>query len=181
MVSFFDLVKNRRSIRKYQPQAVEAAKIKRITAAALMSPAGKRLNPWEFVVVEDRDILRRMAACRTYGSQLLENSPLGIVVCADKEKSDTWLLDCAIASIIMQLEAADLGLGSCWVQVYGREKDEQQTAEEYVRSLLDIPDHYAVLNIISIGYKDEDRRPYDEEKLSYEKVHYGKFGNNSKL
>lgn len=175
MTSFFDLLKNRRSIRKYEPCAIEPEKIKQITTAALMSPAGKRLNPWEFVVVEDHEILKQMSACRTYGSQMLENSPLGIVVCADKDKSDTWMYDSSIAAVIMQLQAVDLGLGSCWVQVYGREKDENQTAEQFVRSLLNIPENYAVLCVISIGYKNEDRKPYDEEKLSYEKVHYGKF------
>ena len=173
--AFVELLQKRRSIRKYKETAVEPEKIKQILTAALMSPSSKRTNPWEFVVVDNHEILAKMSACRTYGSQLLENAPVGIVVCADTTKTDMWQCDASIASILMQLEAEELGLGSCWVQVYKREKDENQTAEEYMRELLGIPKNFAVLNIVAIGYKDEERKPYDLEKLKYEKIHYGKF------
>ncbi len=175
MTIFSELLQTRRSIRKYTPQTVEPEKIKQILTAALMSPSGKRINPWEFVVVEDREVLAQMGACRTYGSQLLENAPLGIVICADTSKTDVWMCDASIAAILMQLQASELGLGSCWVQVHKREKDENQTAEEFVRELLGIPENFAVLNIVAIGYKDEERKPYDLEKLQYDKIHYGKF------
>ena len=83
--------------------------------------------------------------------------------------------DASIASIIIQLQAHDLGLGSCWVQVYGRHKDEETSTESFIRDLLDIPENYAVLNIISIGYPDEERKPFDENKLPTEKIHSEKF------
>lgn len=175
MKDFYELLKIRRSIRKYQSKSVEPEKIKQITTAALMSPASKRSNPWEFVVVEDREMLQKLADCRPVGSKLLENSPLGIVVIADTTKSDVWIEDASIAALIIQLQAQDLGLGSCWVQVYNREKEEGLTAADYIRDLLNIPAHYAVLNVVSIGYPDEDRKPYDEEKLPYDKVHMEKF------
>jgi nitroreductase len=175
MTSFSGLLKTRRSIRKYLPQAVEQDKIKIITNAALMSPASKRSNPWEFIVVENKETLQKLADCRPHGSQLLAGSPLGIIVIADTTKSDVWMEDASIASIIIQLQAHDLGLGSCWVQVYGRQKDEETSTESYIRELLDIPAHYAVLNIISIGYPDEQRKPFDEDKLPVEKIHSEKF------
>jgi nitroreductase len=59
--------------------------------------------------------------------------------------------------------------------VYGRQKDEATSTESYIRELLDIPAHYAVLNIISIGYPDEARKPFDEDKLPVEKIHSEKF------
>lgn len=175
MNSFFELLKTRRSIRKYLPQAVESEKIKQITTAALMSPASKRSNPWEFIVVQDKEMLKKLAECRPHGTKMLENTPLGIIVIADTTKSDVWIEDASIAALIIQLQAQDLGLGSCWVQVYNREKEEGLSSEEYIRQLLNIPSHYAVLNIVSIGYSDEDRKPYDEEKLPYEKIHEEKF------
>jgi nitroreductase len=175
MENFFKLLKTRRSIRKYLPKAVETEKIKRITTAALMSPASKRSNPWEFIVVQDKEILGKMAYCRAHGSKLLENAPLGIVVIADTTKSDVWIEDASIAALVIQLQAHDLGLGSCWVQVRNREKEDGVMAEDYIRQLLDIPAHYAVLNVVSIGYSDEERKPYDEEKLAYEKIHEEKF------
>ena len=175
MISFSGLLKTRRSIRKYLPQAVEQDKIKKITNAALMSPASKRSNPWEFIVVENRETLQNLANCRPHGSQLLAGSPLGIIVIANTTKSDVWMEDASIASIIIQLQAHDLGLGSCWVQVYGRHKDEETSTESFIRDLLDIPENYAVLNIISIGYPDEERKPFDENKLPTEKIHSEKF------
>jgi nitroreductase len=175
MTSFFELLKSRRSIRKYLPKSVEPEKINKIIQAALMSPASKRSNPWEFIVVEDKSTLQKLADSRPHGSQLLAGSPLGIVVLADTTKSDVWMEDASVASIIIQLQAQDLGLGSCWVQVYGRSKDESTTTEAFIRQLLDIPAHYAVLNVISIGYPDEDRKPYDENKLMTEKIHTEKF------
>jgi nitroreductase len=175
MTSFSELLRTRRSIRKYLPQAVEHDKIKKITHAALMSPASKRSNPWEFIVVENKETLQKLADSRPHGSQLLAGSPLGIVVVADTTKSDVWMEDASIASIIIQLQAHDLGLGSCWVQVYGRWKDDQTSTESYIRELLDIPAHYAVLSIISIGYPDESRKPFESEKLQTEKIHTEKF------
>jgi len=175
MSSFFDLLKTRRSIRKYLPMTVEPDKISKITKAVLMSPASKRSNPWEFIVIQEKDTLRKLADSRDHGSQFLAESPLGIVIIADTTKSDIWIEDASIAAIIMQLQAHDLGLGSCWIQVYGRNKNESTTSEEYIRDLLGIPSHYAVLNIISIGYPNEERKPYDEEKLPSEKIHTERF------
>ena len=93
MNSFTDLLKTRRSIRKYLPNKIEPEKIKQITYAALMSPASKRSNPWEFIVVQNTEILEKLSGCRPYGSQLLANAPLAIVVIADTTKSDVWIED----------------------------------------------------------------------------------------
>ena len=123
-MSFLELLKNRRSIRRYTDRKVEPEKIQQILTAALMSPSSKRSNPWEFIVIEEDEMLQKLSACRPTGSQLLAGSPLGIVVIADQTRTDVWMEDASIAAIIMQLEAHDLGLGSCWVQVWGRQKEE---------------------------------------------------------
>ena len=175
MNSFYELVKNRRSIRKYEDRPVESEKVDAILRAALMSPASKRTNGWEFVTVDDRETLKRLSECREMGSKFVGDAPMAIVVCADPAKSDVWFEDASIAAIIIQLAAADLGIGSCWVQVYKRMHTETETAGEYVKGLLGIPEGLEVLNIITLGYKNEERKPYDEEKLMYEKIHRGRF------
>ena len=175
METFFELLKSRRSIRKYLAKPIESDKIDTITKSVLMSPASKRSNSWEFIVVQDSEMLNKLANCRSHGSQFLADAPLGIVVIADITKSDVWIEDASIATIIMQLQVQDLGLGSCWIQVYQRQKDETTTTEEYIRELLNIPSNFAVLNIVSIGYPNEERKPYDEEKLALEKIHSEKF------
>lgn len=154
---------------------VEDEKVDEMLKAALMSPSSKRTNGWEFIVVRDREMLEKLSGCREMGSKFLASAPMAIVVCATPEKSDVWFEDASIASIIIQLAAADLGLGSCWVQVYKRAYNETVSAGEYVRQLLNIPEGVEVLNIVSLGYKDEERKPYDYEKLSYDKIHRDTF------
>lgn len=175
MDTFYTLVKHRRSIRKYADRPVEQEKIDSIMRTALMSPASKRTNGWEFIVVNDRTLLQQMAACRPSGSSFVGDAPMAIVVIADPEKSDVWFEDAAIAATFIQLAAADLGLGSCWVQVYNRQHADGMASEDYLKQLLDIPAKFHVLNMITLGYAHEERQPYDENKLLYDKIHYNRF------
>lgn len=174
-MSFETLLRNRRSIRKYTDKKIPTAIVQKITTAALMSPASKRSNPWEFVVVQDSEMLQKLSESREHGSRMLAGAPLAIVVAADTTKSDVWFEDASIAATIIQLQAEDLGLGSCWIQIYNREKEENVSSESYVKKLLKIPDKFSVLCIISIGYKDEEKKPHDLEKLAYTKIHLEMF------
>ena len=100
---------------------------------------------------------------------------MAIVLCANPAESDTWVEDLSIASIQMQLQCTDLGLGSVWCQMRGRENADGVPAPYVVRQLLGIPDEYEVLNIIAIGHIGEERKPYDTAKLQWEKVHVEKW------
>ena len=170
MDSFEELCRSRRSIRQYKAQPVEQDKIDYMLRCALMSPSSKRTNPWEFVVVRDEAKLRAMEGCRTYGSGMFKTAMAAIVVALDTTLSDTWMADGAIAAEHLLLAAEEQGLGACWCQVYQREG-----AEELVKSLCSIPADRTVLCVISIGYKDEERKPYDPAKLRYDKVHSEKY------
>ena len=175
MTTFEELIKNRRSIRKYLDKPVETEKVDAILRTALMSPASKRANGWEFIVVDHREKLVQMSHCREIGCKFVADAPLAIVVAYDAEKSDIWVEDASIAAIIIQLAAADLELGSCWVQVHKRNYNEATTSENYIKTLLNMPDNFRILNIITLGYKDEERKPYDEEKLQYNKIHRNRY------
>lgn len=170
MDSFEELCRSRRSVRQYKAQPVEQEKIDYMLRCALMSPSSKRTNPWEFVVVRDEAKLRAMEGCRTYGSGMFKTAMAAIVVALDTTLSDTWMADGAIAAEHLLLAAEEQGLGACWCQVYQREG-----AEELIRSLCGIPDDRTVLCVISLGYKDEERKPYDPAKLRYDKVHSEKY------
>ena len=121
MQDFQSLCQQRRSYRKYTSQPVEQEKLDYIMRCALMSPAGKRMNPWHFVVIKNEEILRQLAGCRTYGSGMFDTAMAGIVVAADTSVIDTWQCDAAIAAQNIWLAAADQGLGACWCHVYQRE------------------------------------------------------------
>lgn len=175
MENLHELLKTRRSIRKYTDEMLSPDDVKLILQAGLMSPSSKRTNGWEFVVVEDKETLEALSRCKDLGAKLIAGAALAIVVLADPLKSDVWIEDASIASILMQLQAEDLGLGSCWVQVRERFGADEKPADEYVRELLDIPLQMQVLSIIAIGKKDEVRKPFDEKKLQWEKIHIGKW------
>ena len=170
MNDFRSLCQQRRSIRTFTSQPVEREKIDYLLQCALMSPSAKRLNPWEFVVVTDEDVLRRLAGCKTYGSQMFNTATAGIVVALDTSLTDTWQADGAIAAEHLLLAAEEQGLGACWCHVYGRDE-----SEAMVRRLTGMPENYSVLCVIALGYKNEERKNYDLQKLLYNKVHNEKF------
>lgn len=168
---FMSLLERRRSIRKYTDQAVEPEKVETLIEAALRSPSGRGINPWEFIIVEDRRILSRLAEAKQHGSAFLKGAPLGIVVCANPEKSDTYIEDASIASIIIQLAAESLGLGSCWIQMRNRYHRDGRPAQEHIAQLLAIPENCIVQSVIAIGYPAEAKAPHPKESLGFEKVH----------
>lgn len=175
MDNFASLIKNRRSIRKFTNQPLSPEHVEILLKAALMAPASKRSNPWQFVVIEDEDMLRKLAACKKNGASFLEGCALAVVVLANIMESDVWIEDAAIASIYMQLQAEDLGLGSCWCQIRNRFTEDDEEASQYVRRLLDVPYQLDVLSIIGFGHKDQERKPFDESHLQWEKMHLGTF------
>lgn len=175
MDSFATLIKNRRSTRKFTAQSLSPEQVELILKSALMAPASKRSNSWQFVVVEEKEMLRQLSGCKKNGAAFLEGCSLAVVVLANVIESDVWVEDASIASIYMQLQAEDLGLGSCWCQIRNRVTEAETDANEYVRRLLDIPYQLDVLSIIGFGYKDQTRKPFDEAHLQWEKVHIGKY------
>lgn len=138
-----------------------------------MSPSSKSVRPWQFVVVEDKDTLEKLSQCKANYATSIASAPLAVVVTADTTRSDAWVEDATIAAVFMQLQAQDFGLGSCWVEVRERFRQDGVPAEEYVREVLGIPEQFGVLCIVTIGHKDEERKPINPEKLLWEKVHIG--------
>lgn len=175
MENLHELLINRRSIRRYTDQPVDGDQVKQILEAALMAPSSKSVRPWEFVVVEDKTMLEKLGQCKPVYATSITGAPLAIVVCADTTKSDAWIEDASIAAVFMQLQAQDFGLGSCWVEVRNRFDAAGEPSEEYVRELLGIPPQMAVLCIVTVGHKNEDRKPINPDKLLWEKVHVGEW------
>jgi nitroreductase len=170
-----NLLKTRRSIRKFQDKKVEDEKIEDILKAALLAPSSRGRRPWEFVTVTDEELLLKLSRCRKQSSHFLSGSPLGIVVIADSELCDVWIEDSSITAIIMQLAAHSLGLDSCWIQIRERMYDEHLKAEDYVKDILNIPKRYSVLCMLAVGYADEKKPEYEISKLPYDKIHRNRF------
>jgi len=170
-----ELLRKRRSIRKYTDQRILPEKLDFLKEAVLRSPSSKNINPWEFVFIDDTEIISKLKHCKPHGTTPLETAPLAVVVCADENKNDVWIEDCSIASILLQFTAQTLGLGSCWVQIRKRMHSNENSAEEFIQDLLDIPENYKVLSIVTIGYPAQTREGKPFEELQFEKIRMNKF------
>ena len=173
-----ELLRQRRSVRQFTDQKIEAEKIGILKEAVLRSPSSRNFDPWEFVFVTDKAVLAELAEAKEKGSAFLKDASLAIVVCGDQTKSDVWVEDCSISSIIAQLTAQSLGLGSCWVQIHKRMHNEHMTSNHYVNEILNLPDGLSVESIIGIGYPAESPEPKETSKLEYEKIHVDKWVKN---
>jgi len=175
---FIDLLRSRRSIRKFEQRPVEQEKVDILVEAALRSPSSRGFNPWEFVVVDKPEIIASLSKAKPHGASFLAKAPLAIAVCGHPSKSDVWVEDVSIAAIIVHLTAADLGLGSCWVQLRKRNFDDTQTASEYAAELLGLPPGVEVSAIIGIGYPAQHPKPHSRDSLQEEKVSLNRYGNS---
>lgn len=166
-----ELLRKRRSVRKFEDRPIEPAKVDLLKEAVLRSPSSRNFDPWEFIFIDDKHLLEQLSKSKPHGASFLKNAPLGIVICADEIKSDVWIEDCSIASILAQLTAQSLDLGSCWIQIRKRWYEEGTSGETYIRSILNIPENIRVLSIIAVGYPGEHPEPIPREKLKDNKIH----------
>lgn len=169
------LLAKRRSYRKYTNEPLTGDEVQLILEAALLSPSSKGKRCWEFIVVEDKEMLQRLASCKPQNGGFTADAALAIVVLGNPMDTDAWIEDASIAAINMQLQAEALDLGSCWVQVRGRNFSDSITSGEYINDLLDIPMPLQVLCIITFGRKEKQKNPANLDNLMWEKVHIGKF------
>ena len=175
MTDFNELVKIRRSHRKFTDEEISPEHVQSILRAALMSPTSKSQRAWQFVVVDDKTDIEKLADAKDLGSQFMKGAPLAIVVLGDPQKNDCWVEDGSIAAVSMQYQAEELGLGSCWVQMRGRGLADGTPADEVIRGVLDIPANLNTLCIIAVGHKADERKPQNEDKLKWENVHAEKY------
>lgn len=169
-----DLLRERRSIRRYTGEAVPEGSLKQILQAGLLSPSGHNAKPWEFVVVRDKDTLNRLSQCREGSAEMLKGADCAIVVLGDEEKTGVWTEDCSAAMMNMHLTASSLGVGSCWIQ--GRLRTVNgETAEEVVRKILGFPEHCRLEAILSLGMPAVHPEPRKLEDLPEERIHWEKF------
>lgn len=173
-MELLELLQKRRSIRRYKDEAISEGKLNNILRAGLLAPSGRGIYPAEFVLVKDKSRLAVLSKSKAGGAAMLKDAGAAIVVIGDTAKSDTWVEDCSIAMTLMQLEATEQGVGSCWVQCRGRLTPEGTDTEERIKAFLGIPESYGVLAILSLGIADEEPEPRRLPDLECEKLHFEK-------
>lgn len=170
-----NILKNRRSVRNFLKKQVEQEKIDIIIESALRAPTSRNLKPTEFILIREKETLSLLSTTKAHGAEFLKNANFAIAVFADTVKSDTCIEDASIASIIMQLTAESLELGSCWAQIRLRFDKNGIIAEENVRKILNIPQNYIVESVIGFGYPAYKPKPIHFDQLDFHRIHENKF------
>lgn len=171
MNSFQQLQIKRRSIRKYGEELLSPDDTKKILEAALLSPTSKNRHSWEFIAVEEKEMLAKLAKCKPKSAEFISDAALVVVVLGNPLLSDAWVEDASISAINMQMQAEELGIGSCWIQVRNRFFSDTITSGEYINELLGVPMPLETLCMIAFGKKEKVRTPADIDNLHWEKVH----------
>jgi len=165
-LKFNEVIETRRSIRKYKNTPISKEKINKILEAARIAPSAGHRQPWHFIVVENKETIKKLAK-REWAAE----APVMIVGLADPEASPHWCInDLGIAFEHIVLAATDLGLGTCWMG--------QSKREELVKSLLDIPDKFRVIALTPLGVSDETPDSKDRKSLD-DIVSWEKYGSKS--
>jgi nitroreductase len=170
-----ELLRRRRTQRGYTQEKISEEHIELLKEAVLRSPSSRSIKPWEFIFVDDPDLLLKLSQCKPSGSKFLKKAALGIVVCGDEKQSDAWVEDCSIASILAQLAAESLSLGSCWIQIRMRQHESGDSAESYIQKLLGIPEHVRIESIISIGHPADDLEGHPKDSLDFSKIRHNRY------
>jgi len=162
-------IRERRSIRKYEQGAeVTQAQIDLLLEAAMLAPSACNTRPWEFIVVKNREMLDKIASTHPH-AKMLATASIAIIVCALPETQQNQISegyfpqDCGAATQNILLEAAELGLGTCWCGIYPKEARVAEFKE--MLGMQSVP-----FCVIAVGVPDESPAPrgkYEQSKVKY--------------
>ncbi|MBK5253921.1 MAG: nitroreductase family protein [Peptostreptococcaceae bacterium] len=168
-----ECIYTRRSIRSFTDQKPPFLDIKQLVESASMAPSGSNIQPWEFIFVDDYEILKTI---KNFTPGIGSNPPCIIILCSDKnrayEKGGTLcrdhmaVIDISMAAENLMLAATAMGLGTCPIKSF---------RDSIITKILKLPEHIYPELIITVGYPAKDystpkRRPVDEI------LHYNKYG-----
>ena len=171
-MEFEDLILKRRSIRKFNGDEVTKNQLNKILEAGLLAPTAMNRKPCNFLIVSNKDTLVELSEVKKHGSKFLKDADKAIVVTASTLEADTWIEDSSIALTFMHLMAADIGVGSCWIQMHLRKSSNGEDSEKLVRDILKIDDHYRIVGILALGIPDGDVKPHTLDDVDKNKVHF---------
>jgi nitroreductase len=166
---FQELVRSRRSVRRYLDRPVEREKVLACLEAARLAPSAENVQPWRFLVIDDPEVKRQYAAAAFSGiysfSRFAAKAPVLIVILARPDLLANrigkrvqgvsfYLIDIGISGEHLALQAEELGLGTCWIGWFNSRR---------TRKFFRIPRQYKVVCIIALGYP-EPRTPREKKR-----------------
>lgn len=166
-----DLIRERRSIRKYTDQKISEEIIEELKEVALRSPTSRNRKEWKFWFVANANQLEKLASAKAAGSKMIAQAPFAIIIGARESECDVWIEDTSIAAILLQMAAQSHGIGSVWVQIRKRFTAEGTHSEDRVKEILSINDpDIKIASIIALGYPDEIKEPIDHDDLHWDAI-----------
>ena len=175
-MNFDELIINRQSVRKYTDKKVEKYKIEKRIETARMSPSACNAQPWKFIVVDNQELINKIAK-ETYSRILSMNkfvfdAPVLIVIVMEKpnfssqiggriKNKDFYLIDIGIAASNFCLQATELGLGTCMLGWFN---------EKPIAQILNIPENKRIGLLISVGYPPDDYKKRMKIRKEYNKI-----------
>jgi len=165
-----DAILNRKSIRKYKDIKISDEIVEELLKAGMAAPSAGNEQPWEFIILRDKEVMKKITEVHPYSKMLL-NADVAIVVCGDEAKEKYkgfWVQDCSAATENILLAAEDKGLGAVWLGVYPA-----TDRVDAIKEVLNLPASVIPLSIIPVGYPDEERKPGD--RFNKERIHYDRW------
>mgnify|MGYP000900370289 CR=1 FL=1 len=167
-----DAIFTRRSVRQYQDKPVEKEKLLTILKAAMQAPSAANQQPWEFLVIENKDTLKKMTCLSLYASCLAKAAAAILVL--KKEKGMPWPdsvdQDLGAATMALMLAAVDLGLGSVWLGAAP-----YADRIERMKRMFGLPDGISVYSVIALGYPSDKDANHFEDRFRKSSIHYEQY------
>ena len=161
----------RRSVRKFADRAVEPEVIDRMLRAAMQAPSATNQQPWEFIVIDDRTTIDKLADFSPY-AKMLPGAPLAVVI-LEKQGMRAQLFteqDLGAAAQNMMLQLVEDGLGSVWMGV-GRGSER----EAFVTEMFALPENVKPFGVFAIGYPTDENANKFVDRYEEDRVHWNKY------
>jgi nitroreductase len=161
----YQAINKRASIRRYQQKPVTKDLIEQLVDAARMAPTARGVEPWEFVVIADKGVLKRIADMAPNATFIQAAACAIVVICEDTKY---YLEDGCAATENILIAASDLGLGACWIA-----GDKKPYCEE-ILSMVNAPANKKLVSIVSLGWPAEETLRHRRRSIT-DLLHWDKF------
>jgi len=165
-MDLLEAIFTRRSIRKYSGEEVTRDEIQTILKAAMFAPSANNQQPWQFLIIDDKDIMDKIIQIHPY-AKMLSGASYAVLICGDESlelSKGYWAVDCAAATQNLLLAAHGIGLGAVWLGVHPREE-----RKSGIKKLFNLPDHIQPFALVSIGKPGEEKTV--PERFMPERIH----------
>lgn len=171
-MELIDIMLKRRSVRKFKTDSISDEKLEKILQSALLAPTSRNRNPCKFVLVKNREVLKKLSKAKKAGAAFLAEAYAAIAVFGDTEKADTWIEDSSIALTYMMLSATEQGIGNCWCQLHMRSSEDGNDAEKNARGILSVPEEFRIVGVLGLGIPNEEPNAKTLNDLDLSKIVY---------